>query len=491
MSNWKTSLSNLTGNTTGGLLPKVKKIAFTAIAVTTLSFGILSAPLANATETTTVYYVYFNDKYIGTVSDKKLVDSVVKEKMKEMESTYDGFQLSTGEQLKYIPEQIFRSSVSTDNEQVVNELKQNLAIQAEAAAIVLDGENAVNLGSQQQAEEVIQKFKLAYVTQEQIDAVEARKADPTATLPALKENETRILDVRLSKNVSYSNVKVTPDQIMSVENAIKFLQTGAIEQQKYHVQEGDVLGSIANRNGLALKDMLAINPGVTENTVLKIGQELNITVSVPRLHVVVDLETLANEEIAFPREVVEDKSMPKGDKKVKQNGQNGQQLVTYKISQQNGQVVSKEATSRNVVKQPVTEITIKGTKVIPSRGTGQLSWPTVGGYISSPMGWRGGRMHKGIDIARPSNHTIKAADNGVVVSAGYSGSFGNKIMINHQNGLVTLYAHLSSIGVSVGQTVSKGQSIGVMGSTGNSTGTHLHFEVHQNGAPQNPMGYLR
>ena len=100
-------------------------------------------------------------------------------------------------------------------------------------------------------------------------------------------------------------------------------------------------------------------------------------------------------------------------------------------------------------------------------------------------------MHKGLDIARPSNRSILAADNGVVVSAGADGSFGNKIVINHNNGLKTLYAHLSSIDVSVGQTVEKGSKIGVMGSTGNSTGIHLHFEVHKNGVFQNPLNYVK
>ncbi|MEW8987456.1 MAG: peptidoglycan DD-metalloendopeptidase family protein, partial [Bacillus sp. (in: firmicutes)] len=155
------------------------------------------------------------------------------------------------------------------------------------------------------------------------------------------------------------------------------------------------------------------------------------------------------------------------------------------------QVVSKQEISSNITKQPVNEVIVKGTKVIPSRGDGSLTWPTVGGYISSPMGYRGGKMHKGIDIARPSNLTIKAADNGRVVSAGWDGAYGNKITIDHGNGMRTVYAHLSSISVGSGQTVAKGQAIGVMGSTGDSTGVHLHFEVYKGGSLQNPVSYLR
>ncbi|MCF3942263.1 murein hydrolase activator EnvC family protein [Oceanobacillus alkalisoli] len=121
---------------------------------------------------------------------------------------------------------------------------------------------------------------------------------------------------------------------------------------------------------------------------------------------------------------------------------------------------------------------------------GYLAWPAVGGYISSYVGPRWGRQHNGIDIARPSNYNILAAADGVVTKAGHTGGFGNRIEIEHSNGLKTLYAHLSSINVTVGQEVSTGTVIGIMGNTGNSTGIHLHFEVYKNGALQDPMYYL-
>jgi murein DD-endopeptidase MepM/ murein hydrolase activator NlpD len=103
---------------------------------------------------------------------------------------------------------------------------------------------------------------------------------------------------------------------------------------------------------------------------------------------------------------------------------------------------------------------------------------------------RWGKMHKGIDIARPSNKTIKAADNGVVVFAGWSNGYGNKIIIDHQNGFQTLYGHMSSLNAKVGQTVSKGTAIGIMGATGDATGVHLHFEVYKNGSLVNPLDYI-
>ncbi|MDX1772402.1 MAG: M23 family metallopeptidase, partial [Planococcaceae bacterium] len=159
--------------------------------------------------------------------------------------------------------------------------------------------------------------------------------------------------------------------------------------------------------------------------------------------------------------------------------------------EQNGVRTGKSVKEENVTVEVKNHIVLKGTKVIPSRGSGSFMWPAEGGYISSQMGHRWGRIHKGIDIARPNGFTIKATDNGIVTFAGRDGSFGNKVVVDHQNGYQTVYAHLASIDVNVGQTVPQGSKLGIMGSTGRSTGTHLHFEVIKNGKQVNPISYLR
>jgi len=126
---------------------------------------------------------------------------------------------------------------------------------------------------------------------------------------------------------------------------------------------------------------------------------------------------------------------------------------------------------------------------------GELFWPTNGpivsgfGYRTHPV-YGTTRFHSGVDIDGACGQAIFAAEDGTVLSAGYNGGYGNATVVDHGDGLSTLYGHQSSIGVSSGQKVSRGQQIGLVGTTGLSTGCHLHFEVRINGEPVDPVPYL-
>lgn len=129
------------------------------------------------------------------------------------------------------------------------------------------------------------------------------------------------------------------------------------------------------------------------------------------------------------------------------------------------------------------------TSVVRTPSSSGLIWP-VNGTLTSGFGWRWGRMHEGIDIAVPSGTPVAAAASGTVIYAGWQGGYGNIVIVDHGGGIATAYGHNTRVAVSSGQSVSQGQIIAYSGSTGHSTGPHVHFEVRVNGSAVDPMGYL-
>ncbi|MCR2822728.1 M23 family metallopeptidase [Lederbergia panacisoli] len=452
------------------------------------AFMMISSSVAADTKLDSVIHVYIDDTYIGTVSNQSVIDNVVEKLVNEQQEKYEDYNLELGNKLIYISEQVFRSNA--DNEAASKKVEELATIKAVATAIMADGKAIAYVKDKSDAKKIINDLKLQYVSKKDLSFVKALKATK-AQLEDVKKDQSRVIDVNIKEPFFFKAEKIDPKNILSRKDALKLLQKGTLEEKKHVVKKGEALEIIAKDYDLSLKELEKLNEGITEDSILQIGQELNTVVTKPLFHVVVDREKHQEETVSFEREVIEDSSLPKGETRVKQEGKNGKTAYIYKIKEVNGQQTNKEVIKETVLEKPVKQITIKGTKVIPSRGTGNFTWPTNGGYVSSVQGQRWGAHHKGIDIARPSNYTIKAADNGIVVEAGWNnGGYGNKIVINHQNGYRTVYAHLSKISVSVGQRVEKGSAIGVMGSTGNSTGTHLHFEVYQNGQLRNPLSYF-
>jgi murein DD-endopeptidase MepM/ murein hydrolase activator NlpD len=156
--------------------------------------------------------------------------------------------------------------------------------------------------------------------------------------------------------------------------------------------------------------------------------------------------------------------------------------------------IAEQDSTIKALEQALKELTTENS---PSYDGGMFQWPAPSyTKISSDYGWRlhpiynVEKFHNGVDMAAPAGSPILAAYDGVVAAAAYSSSMGNYIYINHGNGLVTIYMHASALYVSAGQTVSKGDKIAAVGTTGNSTGNHLHFGVRLNGSYVSPWNYL-
>ncbi len=438
-------------------------------------------------EISTIYHVYLQDKYVGRLSDTDAYKKLLQNKIEAAEKKYPQLEFGADQDIAFIEEKVFERN--HQSKKVLDVLDKEMTVDAKAFAITVDGQPIAYVEDRISANQALKTLQLQYVSGQELAVAEERKKQAVTVSP-LTAPGSRVSDVRFTKLTDIKETYVDPDNILDVQKALTLINKGTLEEKKYPVKDGDVLGSIASAHNLDMKTLLALNPGLTEDSLIKIGMSLNVTVTKPLVEVVVDKEVFREQPIPFEKQVVEDPKLPKGETKTKQEGKNGRKSVYLSIREINGKPSAQNVISEKIVEDAVPQIMVRGTKVIPSRGSGKLSWPAVGGYISSKMGHRWGKMHKGIDIARPSDRTIKAADNGVVTFAGKDGGYGNKIEISHNNGMVTHYAHLASIDVNVGDVVESGSKIGVMGSTGHSTGLHLHFEVIKNGKLVDPLSYL-
>ena len=289
---------------------------------------------------------------------------------------------------------------------------------------------------------------------------------------------------------------VPSDEIVNLGHVAETLYSTKTAEVTYEVKKGDTWSQIAQAHGLSSKELLALNPGYDINK-LQIGEILTLSASVPYLTMTVVQQERYVDDVQFPIEYTDSADMYQGDYKVTSKGEYGAADVVASVTYVNGQEIDRTVLSSVTLKEPVTEYRLQGTKPRPTwYPTGSFRWPTSG-RITSYFGGRkspggiGSTNHKGLDIAAPKGTAIYAADGGTVTYAGWMGGYGYTVRIRHDGtGYETFYAHNSRLLVSVGQHVYKGQQIAKMGSTGNSTGSHCHFEIRLNGVPKNPLNYI-
>lgn len=284
-------------------------------------------------------------------------------------------------------------------------------------------------------------------------------------------------------------------EIMNLGYLAETLYSTKLEEVTYEVQKGDTWSEIAEDHDMTSKELLALNPGYNIDK-LQIGEVLTLSAAVPYLTMTVVQQERYLDEVNFEIEYTDSANLYRGDYKITSPGEYGAADVVANVTYVNGEETERTILSSVTLKEPVTEQRLQGTKERPTwHPTGTFRWPTSG-RITSYFGGRkspggiGSTNHKGIDIAASYGTPIYAADGGTVTYSGWMGGYGYLVQITHGNGYVTYYGHNSSLLVSVGQHVYKGQQIARMGSTGNSTGNHCHFEIRLNGVAKNPLNYL-
>ncbi len=294
-----------------------------------------------------------------------------------------------------------------------------------------------------------------------------------------------IVGMDFDSAIQVSETYVTPDVITNTADALADITAENVEPGTYEVQAGDCLSAIAQQHDMSTKDLLAMNEGMTTDSNILVGDEIIVNVPETPLSVIVKEQKTYEEEYEAEVEYVDDDTAYEGTNTVLQEAVAGQRIVTALIEYTDGVETDREIINQEITKEAVPKIVKRGTKPKPT-----YIYPVSNFRFTSGFGKRWGRLHKGIDLACSVGTTVHASRGGKIVSAGWNGSYGYSVLIDHGDGVKTRYAHMSKIGCSVGDYVSQGDSIGKSGNTGRSTGPHVHFEIIINGTPVNPLKYL-
>lgn len=298
--------------------------------------------------------------------------------------------------------------------------------------------------------------------------------------------------VGFAESVMIVETYVDPDTIQDVDAATELITKENEEAKVYTVVSGDVPSIIAENNEMNLSDLYALNPDLKGNErKMQIGDELIVMVPEPELSVSTKEEVVYTRSISQGTTYVDDATKYETSKTTIDNGYAGVMQVTAVVEKVNGEEIDRVVTDETVIKEPKDRVVSRGTKPLPPKGaTGQFISPLESYRITSTFGYRWGGFHYGVDLAAPTGTTVRASDGGTVTIAGWQGNYGYLVEIDHGNGIRTRYGHNSKIVVSVGQVVSQYEKISECGSTGRSTGPHVHFEIRFDGVCVNPLDYM-
>lgn len=343
---------------------------------------------------------------------------------------------------------------------------------------------------------LIEEADALYVDGELVGAVEQEGAIE-ALLDTIKAaaSDSNTVSCDFQETVEIKHEYVPVSALTSVQSLNTLLSSMRAEEVTYTVVSGDTWSEIAENHGTTSAAMLAMNPGYDIDRI-HAGDVLTLSTAVPYLTTIVKERECYLSTIPYEIAYTDTDSLYVGDYEVVSEGAEGAADVLANVTYVNGVETERTVLSSVMLSSPVTEQQLRGTQERPTwQATGSFRWPCSGNLTSrfggrSSPGGIGSTNHKGIDIANSYGTAVCAADGGTVIYAGWMSGYGYLVQIDHDNGYVTYYAHNSSLAVSVGEHVYKGQQIACMGATGNATGNHCHFEIRYNGTAQDPLNYL-
>ncbi len=455
-----------------------------------------------------LYRVYLKGETIGYIENKELLEKYIDDAQISLKEKYNVDKVYAPNELDVIKEVTYNQKVSTE-EEIYEKIKDKSPFTINGYKITIKGIKTVD----EEQGEITTEDIVVYVLDKELFN-EAVKNTVEVFVPEENYNNfvnntqkeitdvgTIIEDIYIKNEITIKEGRISTEETIftDLDELNKYLLFGTTEeQQKYTVKDGDIISDIAYNNKLSVEEFLIANPEFTSaNNLLYEGQIVNLGLINPMFNLIEEDHVVEIQTQKYDTIIEYDSSLLVGYEKVTQQGVDGTVKVTKKVQKSNGEIESAVITNTEVVKPTVSKIVVKGSKVIPTVGNvGVWYWPTNKPYIiTSTYGWRWGKLHEGLDISGTGyGSPIYAANNGTIEKAGYTSTNGNYIYINHNNGYYSIYAHLASINVTVGQAVSMGDKIGTMGQSGYAFGTHLHFGIYKGypfvgGYPVNPLSF--
>ena len=513
------------------------KIAYIKVAVFISVIAAFFLPQLQTMESTgdNSFTVYLNGVQVGVMGDIEEVDECLVAARKQLASDSEEIVLAESE-LSWEGEEVLWGTVDDKSVIISNmlaALKGSVKETLNRSYTVKINEYTVNLASTQEVLELlqasIQKYdaekhyhadlvldssrELNVLTTQIYSEEEQEDEDEEAVVTSVGINATLdeiFADIEPASEKDFSDYELGlltlefGDTVEVVESYLqeydltplsKAIEEVTKEQEKeqiYEVVAGDTLSQIAEKNEIPLADLIAMNETIeNENSVIRVGDELIVTVPEPELSVERTEQMYYEEDYEADIIYVENDDWYTNQTQTLQEPSAGHRKVVADISYRNNEEVSREILKEEITYAAVPKIVERGTKIPPT-----YIKPISGGRLSSGFGRRkaptrgASSYHKGIDWATPVGTAVMASSGGTVAKAGWGSGYGYVVYINHADGRQTRYGHLSKVLVKQGQTVTQGQKIALSGNTGVSTGPHVHFEILIGGAQVNPFDYL-
>jgi len=485
-----------------------------------LLFGIvilfdLSSPV-QADDDNLVYKVYLDQEYLGRIDNPNIIDNYLSQMTEKYFEEFLVSQVYTPDDFTLVPE-LLKNNHVINNDEVIEKFKRNAEFKVdgfviEIARMVYDDQQdeesegvkkvevikLFNVLNRANFESALEKYIKLFVNEEEYERIMNG-----GELPTLKEDQSVLFNFYLDGDISvYKKQLNVKDVLKSEQEIINYLlfQNKTVSNEKeYTIELGDSVRKISEEQRLTVDELILLNESVpSENTVLVPGETLNITETNPIITVIREHYYVTREVIPFEYKVKYDPARwSYKSNYVSQEGVEGERLVKYLITSVNGEEMQGggEIVESQVMREPQAKIVTKGSKTSSRIGTGYFRWPTISRRINAHYGWYkpfGYRqMHWGLDIGGRRNDPIYAIDNGVVEWAGYEYYGGYKVVINHNNGYKSTYAHLNGWPlVKKGDVINKGGLIGRMGKSGKVTGVHLHLGIKKWGVAVNPYNLV-